>query len=146
MKGTLSPGADERVRGTDYPRSTGRAPCAIQVDRDALARHVVEAIAGATITAANIAPGQVVKGGGTFVTGRQVVADGAINTPVLTLSGIGQLRATCVAGATSLSCLGEGERTDGGSLGQGLPALTPANGLVVQLPRTIQSCSGGAIR
>jgi trimeric autotransporter adhesin len=64
-------------------------------------------IAGATITAANIASGQVVKGGGSFATGRQVVADGAINTPVLTLSGVGQLRATCVAGVTSVNFLNE---------------------------------------
>ena len=64
-------------------------------------------IAGATITAANIAPGQVVKGGGSFAGGRQVVADGAIDTPVLTLPGVGQLRASCAGGATTISFLNE---------------------------------------
>ena len=67
-------------------------------------------IAGATITAANIAVGQVVTGDGIFLTGRQVVANGATDTPVLTLPGVGQLRASCagaVLGETTISFLNE---------------------------------------
>jgi hypothetical protein len=64
-------------------------------------------IAGATITAANIAPGQVVKGNGNFVTARQVLAPGATDAPVLTLPGVGQLRATCAGGETTISFLNE---------------------------------------
>ncbi len=64
-------------------------------------------IAGGTITAANIAPGQVVKGNGSFVTGRQVLTTGALATTVLTLPGVGQLRASCAAGATTISFLNE---------------------------------------
>lgn len=64
-------------------------------------------IAGATITAANIAPGQVVKGGGSFVTARQVLAPGATDAPVLTLPGVGQLRASCAAGVTTISFLNQ---------------------------------------
>jgi hypothetical protein len=65
-------------------------------------------IAGATITAANIAPGQVVKGNGSFVTGRQILATGATETTVLTLPGVGQLRASCAgAGDTTISFLNE---------------------------------------
>src|SRR5262245_58314223 len=66
-------------------------------------------IAGATITAANIASGQVVKGGGTFVTGRVLVADAAQNTTVLTIPGVGLLRASCAGGVSSINFLNEGE-------------------------------------
>jgi hypothetical protein len=60
-------------------------------------------IAGGTITAANIAAGQVVKGTGSFVTGREVLGDAAPATPVLTLPGVGELRASCAAGVTTIS-------------------------------------------
>ena len=62
-------------------------------------------IAGATITATNIAPGQVVKGNGNFVTARLVVADAAIDTRAL--PGVGQLRASCAAGVTTISFLNQ---------------------------------------
>lgn len=64
-------------------------------------------IAGGTITAANIAPGQVVKGNGSFVSSHQVLATGATDTPVLTLPGVGQLRASCAAGVTTISFLNQ---------------------------------------
>jgi trimeric autotransporter adhesin len=64
-------------------------------------------IAGATITATNIAPGQVVTGRGSFVSAHQVLATGAVNAPVLTLPGVGQLRASCAAGVTTISFLNQ---------------------------------------
>jgi len=88
-------------------------------------------IAGATITAANIAPGQVVKGNGSFVTGRQVLATGATDTTVLTLPGVGQLRASCVGGATTVSFLNESGAAAavtawGVNAAAGVTQLTPA--------------------
>jgi hypothetical protein len=64
-------------------------------------------IAGGTITAGNIAPGQVLKGNGSFVSAHQVLATGAVDTPVLTMTGVGQLRASCAAGVTTLSFLNQ---------------------------------------
>ncbi len=64
-------------------------------------------IAGATITAANIAAGQVVKGNGSFLAAHQELATGTTDTPVLTLPGVGQLRASCAGGTTTISFLNE---------------------------------------
>jgi hypothetical protein len=64
-------------------------------------------IAGGTITAANLAPGQFVRGDASFLTARQVIATGAVDTPVLTLPGVGQLRASCAAGSTTISFLNQ---------------------------------------
>ena len=64
-------------------------------------------IAGGSVTVANIAPGQVVTGRGSFVAAHQVLAPGASNTPVVTLPGVGQVRASCAAGVTTISFLNQ---------------------------------------
>jgi hypothetical protein len=63
-------------------------------------------IAGGTITAANIAPGQVVTGKGNFLAATQVFPTTAVDSPILTVPGVGVLRVTCTApGTTAISFL-----------------------------------------
>jgi hypothetical protein len=58
-------------------------------------------IAGGTITAANIAPGQVVTGKGSFLAATLALPTNGVETPVLTVPGVGLLRATCTAAPTT---------------------------------------------
>jgi hypothetical protein len=64
-------------------------------------------IAGATITGANIQNGQVVKGNGNLLSARVVVPAGAVNATVLTLAGVGVIRASCAAGTASTNFLNQ---------------------------------------
>jgi hypothetical protein len=66
------------------------------------------ALATNAVDAAKLANGQVVKGGGNFVTGRALVTDAAANVTALTIPGVGLLRATCVGGITSINFFNEG--------------------------------------
>lgn len=70
-------------------------------------------IAGSTITAANIQNGQVVKGNGNLLSVRLVVPAGAVNATVVTLPGIGTIRASCVSGAEETSFVNQSGTTVG---------------------------------
>jgi hypothetical protein len=102
-------------------------------------------IAGATITAANIAPGQVVKGGGTFVTGRQVLAASQGATAILTVPGVGELRASCAAagGATTVSFLNQ----SGAAAEVTAWGINPGGGIATQQTPALanQESTGGIV-
>jgi hypothetical protein len=60
------------------------------------------AIAPDSITAAQIANGQVVEGNGALSSVEVQLPNGALNSPILSLPGLGVLQANCAAGITTL--------------------------------------------
>jgi hypothetical protein len=100
-------------------------------------------IAGGTITAANIENGQVVKGNGYFLTSRQVLPTGAVETTVLTLANIGLVRASCTSGVATVSVTNQSGTTLGltaSGVDEGTPDLpfivqsSVANGVTTAIP------------
>jgi hypothetical protein len=63
------------------------------------------AIAPDSITAAQIANGQVVEGNGTLSSVEVQLPNGALNSPVLSLPGLGVLQADCAAGDSTVEFL-----------------------------------------
>jgi hypothetical protein len=63
------------------------------------------AIAPDSITAAQIANGQVVEGNGTLSSVEVQLPGGALNSPLLSLPGLGVLQADCAAGITTIKFL-----------------------------------------
>jgi hypothetical protein len=107
-------------------------------------------IAGATITAANIQNGQVVKGSGNLLSTRVLLPAGAVDTTVLTLPGIGAIRASCVPAGEATSFINQSGSAVGVTAWGARPGLAdPAavfqqNTLANGLSTSVSSGPGGA--